>query len=733
MPTPSDAIKVSSIDAKSRRRRQRYIIIAVVALVLVVALFWVEISFLNLRSYSFLALVNLNFILLLVALLVVVRNGVKLLIDRRRKVLGAKLRSKLVLAFMSLSLIPTVIMFLVSMNLVHKLVDYWFTSQVESAMEQVLEVGQEFTAMSQERLQQRAESLLIQIEDQGVAWDDPEMSRFFAHKREEYGMSMLMLVGPDLDERIRQMTERFHEAWPEMKEKINWESLRERPRFWSVLWAGSGSDFVIGVLPIAEGEEGYLVLGERIGSGLTFRLDQIARGVEEYKQYKIHSQPFKMALLFIIGLLAMLVVLGAIWFGFQLARELSAPIQALAEGTERIARGDLAVRLEDQSTDEFGVLVRSFNKMAQDLEQSRTGLTRANERLAGQNLELERRGRYMEAVLDNITAGVVSLDSEGRISTWNKAAAEILSMDGEMAVGRKPESLLSEEYAELMDQVLVQLASKPGAKWERQLDMQIGSHTGKLLVNVVSLTTRDGDNPGAVAVFEDITELEKMQRLAAWQEVARRIAHEIKNPLTPIKLSAQRLERRYAASVADEVFTECTALIVRQVEHLQQMVGEFSAFAKLPEIAPVLGRLEPLLEEVVALFRMSHSHIEWELAASEGLPEIPFDREAVRRAMINILTNAAEALDGKAKGRVKVSTDHVPEKGVVRIEIADNGPGLTPEERSRLFEPYFSRKKGGTGLGLAIVKSIVADHRGSVRAGLSSDEGTVLVVELPLS
>ena len=256
------------------------------------------------------------------------------------------------------------------------------------------------------------------------------------------------------------------------------------------------------------------------------------------------------------------------------------------------------------------------------------------------------------------------------------------------------------------------------------------------MLHAVALPGTEGTS-AYVVVIEDITELEKMQRMAAWREVARRIAHEIKNPLTPIKLSAQRLQRKFGASVPDAVFGQCTGLIVKQVERLQEMVQEFSSFAKLPEVHLAPGDPGPLLQEVTVLFRNSHSHIQWHLSLPADLPRIAMDPDALHRALLNIFSNAAEALDAETnqpreKKEVHVSAMHDREKGCLRLVIADNGPGLTPDERERIFEPYFSHKKGGTGLGLAIVKSAIADHGGTVRALATHGGGTSIVLEFPV-
>jgi len=538
------------------------------------------------------------------------------------------------------------------------------------------------------------------------------------------------VINPEGNEQNTHASTQWSQAWPEIKEKIDWQSLRADPRSWTTIIPKPGSDLVLGVTPVDEGRSGYLVIGETVGQGLLHRLDQIVRGLDEYKKLKTRKYPWKMNLYLTLGIMAMLIILGAIWFGFRLAKEISAPVQALAAGTERVGRGDLSVRLEDGSDDELGFLVQSFNRMAEDLEQSQESVQQANERLAQQNQELERRGQYIEAVLNNITSGVISMDPEGRIGTVNTAAEDILGVPGALLIGKKPDELLSSDFAGMMAEALKQLSANPGALWQRQLDLPVGGKTIKVLINMVSLQNVGGRDAGHVAVFEDITELEKIQRLAAWREVARRIAHEIKNPLTPIKLSAQRLQRKYGAEIGEPVFDDCTELIVKQVGRLQNMVTEFSAYAKLPEVQPQPDLLAPILEEVTAMFENTHREIGWDLIFITRLEEFPFDREAVRKVLINLFTNSAEALKGVYDAQVKIKAAHDKDAGLVSITVADNGPGL-PKDSSRLFEPYYTEKKGGTGLGLTIVRSIVADHGGQVRAMSNSPHGTVFILELP--
>ncbi|MFK4763173.1 ATP-binding protein [Desulfobaculum sp. SPO524] len=729
----TSSIKVGTGTTKERKRRQRELLMACGALLVVLMLTWVELKYFGeVNSFIFLGLFNLNVILLFTVVFVVLRNVIKLALERRRNVLGSKLRTRLVISFVALSIIPTFLMFALGAKFVQTSVDFWFKTQVEDSLEQALEVGQAFYASSQERLERRSTYILEQILQRRFAWGGKSMDALLREKRKEYDLSLIGVITPDQKEQNWHTGPEWKGVWEEVRDNVNWESLRERPEFWSTIRAGSGADMVLGILPVDDGKTGYLVLGESIGHGLLYKLDKIVNGISEYKQIRTMKHQWKLALYVLLAVVTMLIVMGAIWFGMRLAKELSAPVQALAHGTQRIARGDLSVRLEDTSSDELGFLVQSFNEMAKDLQLSRSELTEANERLNQQNQELEQRGRYIEAVLDNITAGVISLDPKGRVSTVNKAAETMLGLDGGAIAGSRPLDLLQGHYADLITEVFEQLVTSPGSQWQRQIDLTLGTRDLKLLVNVVTLEDSEGNDSGIVAVFEDITELEKMQRVAAWREVARRIAHEIKNPLTPIKLSAQRMERKFAEQVEDPVFTQSTQLIVNQVEHLQQMVQEFSSFAKLPEVDLKWGYLAPLIEEVVAMFRNSHSSVHWNLHFEGQIPRIKLDSEGMRRVLINVLTNAADALHGETDPTVDIVVTCDKMLGWVRMEIRDNGAGLTQEERSRLFEPYFSRKKGGTGLGLTIVKSIVSDHHGYVRAVPHEPKGTIIVVELPV-
>ncbi|GAU09790.1 sensor histidine kinase NtrY-like [Desulfoplanes formicivorans] len=729
--SPYQRIRLHPNIQHERKKRQRELWLALVGIVLIGVLSWVELKFFGVNSYLFLGLFNVNLILLLLVLFLVVRNVVKLALERKRNVLGAKLRTRLVVIFFSLSIIPTLLMFFLSIKFVQTSVDYWFKAQVEGSMEQALTVGQAVYNTVKDRLEGKGEGIIETIRASQFVWGGKGMDRFLISRSKDLDLTLIGVLTPSRREQNWHAEPEWESSWRDVKKGIAWAELQERQRFWSAVWPGKDADLVVGIVPVDKGATGYLVLGATLPQGLLFKLDQIVRGVNEYKQLRTLKYPLKVALYFILGIMTMMIILGATWFGFRLAKEISAPIQALAIGTKRIARGDLGVRIDDESGDELGLLVQSFNKMAMDLENSQIGLKQAKERLERQNAELESKSRYMEAVLDNITAGVISLDGQGRINTFNKAAETILGIEASSIMGSSPMKLLQGEFARMVQEVLTQLQEMPSSQWQRQIDLNVGDMDIRLLVNAVVLHREGDEDSGIVAVFEDITELEKIQRMEAWKEVARRIAHEIKNPLTPIKLSAQRIESKFGSKISDPILTQCTRLIVRQVEHLQEMVKDFSSFAKLPELKLRYGDIVEVLEEIVGIFEQSHGRISWDLHVAPPLPELKFDREAMKRVFMNILLNAAEILGDDENGRVAMKVGYVEALHRVRIQIADNGPGLSSEERSRIFEPYFSSKRGGTGLGLTIVKSVIDDHHGYIRVHPNSPKGTTFVIELP--
>jgi two-component system nitrogen regulation sensor histidine kinase NtrY len=408
----------------------------------------------------------------------------------------------------------------------------------------------------------------------------------------------------------------------------------------------------------------------------------------------------------------LLIIFSATWFGFHLAKEITVPVQELANGIHEVADGNLDFHLDPVSDNEIGSLMNSFNKMTYDLKASKSMLEDANIGLKNTNIELDQRRRYMEIVLKNVAAGVISIDKTGRVSTINKSAEKMFGIKAENAIGKKYSDAFAPDYMNAVKGLLEEVTNAIGGTIKRQIRLSLPDGTLTLLISVSVLKDEHENYMGLVVVFDDLTELQKAQRAAAWREVARRIAHEVKNPLTPIQLSAQRLRKRYLAEFSEngKVFDECTKTIIGQVDELKTLVNEFSNFARLPASNPHPNDINEIIRETLALYREAHKNISFEFEEKIDMPVFDLDREQIRRVIINLLDNAVDSIE--ERGKVTVDTFYDKFLQVARVEIADTGCGIPQKERSRLFEPYFSTKKSGTGLGLCIVNTIVSDHNG---------------------
>jgi two-component system nitrogen regulation sensor histidine kinase NtrY len=350
--------------------------------------------------------------------------------------------------------------------------------------------------------------------------------------------------------------------------------------------------------------------------------------------------------------------------------------------------------------------------------------------------ELERRRRYTETLLRNVSAGVVGLDRDGIVTTINPCAERLLSVDADSAIGRHYRDAFEPVVARALSEMFAGGAEPREAR--ASLKLENNAAETELMVTASPLGNGDGASLGTVLFFEDVTQLAKMERMEAWREVARRIAHEIKNPLTPIQLSAERLRRQLFGRLGaeSELLDECTRTIINEVGDLKRLVDEFSAFARMPHLTPVAGDLNAIAQETVASFSPAHPDIDFVLSLAPRLPQIALDREAMKRAIVNLLDNAVTAVSlidhNGGRPRIEIRSALRSESGVVTLEIADNGPGIDPRLRTRIFEPYFSSKKGGTGLGLAIVSSIVTDHHGFVRVADNKPRGSRFILEFPV-
>jgi two-component system nitrogen regulation sensor histidine kinase NtrY len=397
-----------------------------------------------------------------------------------------------------------------------------------------------------------------------------------------------------------------------------------------------------------------------------------------------------------------------------------------------VAQGDLSVQIDAKATDEIGTLIESFNRMTQDLQGSKSKLEEANLTLRNTNVELDRRRAYIETVVDTIAAGLLSIDRNGMVTTFNPSAERILGLSADRFRGKPANEVFKEFGLDLFQTAYDRMLAdeRDDLDIEGQLDIQ-----GKLItIGLKGSRMRDEANKdlGFVLVFEDLTELIKAQKVAAWQEVARRVAHEIKNPLTPIQLSAQRLRKKFfeKSPDLDRVFDDATTVIINEVGSLKEMLDEFSKVARLPAPQTTRQSLHDVVREVATLYREAQKDLELILDLDEDLPSLNFDREQLRRVFVNLFDNAVQAMN--QKGRLRVGTKYDTKRRRAMVTVADEGPGIAPEDQERLFVPYFTRKKTGTGLGLAIVRRIITDHEGQIQAGNNQPRGAVFTFDLPV-
>ena len=721
--TPSQE---ESVKAEEVKRRKREGIVIAVAALMVAALIFFEVQSPDISlenslgsNIVFFFIININIILLVLLVFLVVRNLVKLVFERRRRLLGSRLQSRLVLAFVALSIVPSLLLFAIAGGLLTHSFDRWFDAKVESALQGSLEIGQTYYQNSANNAMFFARRLSEKITEDKLF--EParraELRRLVEEKLRDYNLGAVEIYSAE-SEAVVAASDKSKSG---MNLKPDSDFLARALRGVGVTWTqplGEG-DVIRGGAPIFGTEKrivGVAMVDYHVPKSLTNRAKQISESYEQYKYLTFLKAPVKNSYILTLFLITLVIMFSATWWGFYLSKGITVPIQKLAEGTHEVAQGNWDYKIETSGDDEIGVLVRSFNQMTGDLKQI--------------TLELERRGKVVQTLLANIAAGVVSVDPAGKITTWNKAAEQML--------GVKSEQTLAQDYREVLQpeplRVVAEIIDSVRDREKIEREIKIPQHEQQLTAVVTAATLRDDDGSalGVMVFLEDITQIQKVQRMEAWREVARRIAHEIKNPLTPIQLSAERLRKRYASMLGGDggILDKCTTTIIQQVEELKSLVNEFSQFARLPSAKLATQDLNDIVSEALFLFNEGHKGIQFNFRPGV-IPTLDLDREQIKRVLINLLDNAVAAVQND--GEIKLSTLYDRGRGVVTLEVADNGSGLAPEMRTKIFEPYFSTKENGTGLGLTIVSQIIEDHRGYIRALPNEPKGTRFSIEFPAS
>jgi two-component system nitrogen regulation sensor histidine kinase NtrY len=691
-------------------------------------------------GYAFvLLLINLDLIGLVVLSLLLSRNLIKAYFERRHRLLGSGFRTKLVAAFIGFSLVPTVLLAIVLSGLVNKAVDVWFNDQIEAVLKDAYDVarmnreghislavnsaraiGREIFREDMMTAEQR--DLLVATMSRKRAEHNVAGVEVFSSKMETLTKTVdpnvpAMVLDLPVGQLVLQVLNGNRELTSE-QESLNGKLIRAGVPILSNMKQGAVA--------------GVVVVDNYVPGSLLTKWAGILSQYREYKKVKAMKNPIKAGAYLFVGVITVLILFGATWFGFYVARGITVPIQRLAEATVAIARGNLNVRIVAKATDEIGTLVESFNRMTRDLKISKSKLEEVNNSLRQSNLELDDRRAYTEAVVDTIAAGVLSIDRGGIITTFNPSAERILGVWGDRLRGRPVSEAFKDLGLDLFQTAYDRILADGRESHSLEGPMEVQGKFLTVGLNLSRMRSEGGQDLGFVLVFEDLTELIKAQKVAAWQEVARRVAHEIKNPLTPIQLSAQRLRKKFYEKSSDfeSIFDESTEVIVNEVNSLKHMIDEFSKFARMPLPQMARQSIHDVIREVVTLYVGAHKDIEFVADLEEALPLLNFDREQFKRMFVNLFDNAIQAMN--QKGRLWVSTKHDHKRHRAVISVADEGMGINPEDQERLFVPYFSRKKTGTGLGLAIVHRIITDHDGHIRAANNQPKGAVFTFELPV-
>lgn len=723
-------------DQQEQRKRKREIVYIFVISFLFLGLTWFEVRLFNtsqqlpfVHSIFFFGLVNFNIILLLLLLFLIFRNLVKVFVERRGKIFGSSLKGKLIAAFVVFSTVPTVLLFLASFFYINVSFDKWFSVKMAGVLKSSLEVTNAYYFNAKKRNYHFAHEVAKVVDRR----DFNSLPKKLEEMRSLYALDAVEFYPSLIGDRIIALAE--DETVPDIP-PLPIEILKKGLQLkvdGSTIHQFAEGNLVRVIVPVSDRvSKGAVVVSSFVPLSLISKMNDISQAYEEFRDINPLEYPLKSIYVTILLMMTLVILFAATWFGFHLAKQLSVPLVQLGRATRRVAGGDYTPVEVRTGSEEIISLVASFNQMTQNLEKSEYEVKDANENLRKTLKEVDKYARYVEVVLRNVSAGVISVDQKGIVTTINRRAGDLLRIEPEKFIGRPVRELLTREYFRTFSELLRTMSQHKIESIQRELKVNIQGEAVPFLMTLSILKNDRSEEIGKILVFDDMTPIMNAQRAQAWTEVARRIAHEIKNPLTPIKLSAERLRRKFSELITDPAFDESTRMIIQQTEDLKNLVNEFNQFARLPQSKPVTGNLHNVIQASLAIFTSSHPQVSFDLQLDSSLPEFKFDPDQFKRVLFNLIDNAIAASGKQETPMVQIMTKYDADLKLARLSIADFGEGIPDKERARVFEPYFSTKAEGTGLGLAIVKRIVEDHSGYIRALPNQPHGTKMLVEIPV-
>jgi len=720
--------------------RNRMLVVAVLLLLLIVlVMFSMRQGFSVLEQTGsqlivFIA-INVNIVLLAIVFYMIARNLLKLSYERRRHVLGVNLKTKLITSFIVLSLPAMGFHFFASFFIATNL-ESWLKGQQESMIHSAQNVSEAYH-----------NNLRKTMELQNLIWE--------SHLKKNVGefskVTQLNKIAADvtlysedqelLQQWLQNPISQVYWTSPSFKE---WHQIKSKAQSW---FTEERDDQLVyrHIRPVRiENIQYYLEVFFPATPHISGAINEIIAQDQDTRFLTESEDLVRGYFLIIFLLMTLFIIFVATWLAFYLARGFVQPIEDLALATQRVSEGELGfqVELRGPLDKDFALLMQSFNSMSRDLLEHQIALNKTTKNLQESHQTLQSQIRFVELVLENITTGVMSLDMDGHIEILNHSAKQMLQLKSSTEGSKHYREVLEKESLQMFEEMVQQIETEKERSISRNLIVHKKEGPVQVSATLLLLQNSEGQPAGMVCVYNNITEIQRLQRARAWREVARRIAHEIKNPLTPIQLSAERIHRKYAAEVSDNAaLKQSTQTIINEVQQLKRMVSEFSNFAKIPESNPQLNDLNEIIKEALQLYHENMpSRISLSTDFSEALPQLPLDAEQIRRVVINLVDNAISSIEKKGtlsrifrQGEIIVRTRHVPDLNIIFIDVEDNGTGISAEISDQLFEPYTTTKEHGTGLGLTIVSQTISDHNGFTRFRNLDSGGACFTIELPVT
>jgi two-component system nitrogen regulation sensor histidine kinase NtrY len=725
----ADKIKKNLVNQEARKRKRETFIIFAISILLA---FLISVEVYVFRAGQnlpapyiiyFIGLVNFNLVLVLLLLFLIFRNVVKIFLERRSKLYGSSLKSKLTVAFAVFSIVPTTLVLVLSVFYLNSSFEKWFSGRIVGILKNASEVIDSFVVQEKRRGYEYADLVADAIANTPTNKIQSKLKLL----RDNYKLDAVEYYSDILANRnLAQDYASVPVTIPKPQVEFLQKGILYRSKS-SSIHVFSESHLLRLIVPMGEfsKNKGAIIVTKALSLSPGARLDDIIGSYQEMKNNLLIEYPLK-SMYFIMQIVMSLVTLfAAVWFGFHMAKQLSVPLVQLGRATKKVAGGDYS-QLEIRSgSEEINNLIVNFNQMISNLSSSELELQQTLK-------NLNQYTKYVEIVLSNVSAGVLSVDMNGHVTTMNRRAGELLSADPVQSVHRHFRESLTPENYQIFSNFVKSMQENKLTHLQKEIRVEIQGESIPLSVHISILKNELQEEIGRIMVFDDMTVIINAQRAAAWSEVARRIAHEIKNPLTPIRLAAERISRKYGEQISDQAFTDSIHMIISQVDDMRDLVNEFSQFARMPQLKPIETSLNQILSDSAQIYKENHSDVAFIFKLDSELPNFKFDPAQMKRVFANLIDNAVVATEKKAQPKVWIQTEYKPEFQIVQISISDNGSGIPQRDRSRVFEPYFSTKEKGTGLGLPIVKSIIEDHKGAIRALQNVPEGTKMYIELPL-